>query len=157
MRQTLAEFTEANPVLEKMLWKAGFPRQMDTLRRVLELGQMYDSKAAVSIVSYHTSKSIKLPVALFEVPIAGLEVFMRDNFYNWAISVKADRPLNADFPRPLMLEPGCFEGFDRGDLPIYAAWKPDARRFSGHIWSGDSGLLVVLTRLLDTLAEIRER
>lgn len=156
-KQTLAEFTDANPMPEKMLWKRSAESQINVLGIVYEIGLHYDKEAALSVVSTHTSKSIKLPVALLEVPAARLEVIMRENFFNWAISVTSKNPLNADFPPPLLLEPdGCFEGYEGRDLPIYDAWEPDARRFSGNIWNG-GGLMIILTRLLDSLAEIRAR
>lgn len=47
------------------------------------------------VISTHYSKSVKLPVYLFYYK--GIEFILRNNFYNWKVSVNSSRILDLDF------------------------------------------------------------
>ena len=85
---------------------------------------------------------------------------LRDNFYNWAVSVDSANPADGEFSPPMSFNPGYsssiyFEGFDKAGLKVYGSWEADQRRFSGHIWNGAAALMLFLVRLLDSLGQIR--
>ncbi len=76
----------------------------------------------VMVISEHTSKSIKLPVFMLENKAIGMKIIMRDNFYNYKVSVISEKPFIADLAYyghtspPLKggaeyLHPAYFEGF----------------------------------------------
>ena len=48
------------------------------------------------VISTHSSKSILLPVYQITVPKYGLEIILRNNFYDWKISIDSKLELNFD-------------------------------------------------------------
>jgi hypothetical protein len=52
----------------------------------------------LTVISDHTSKSIKLPVYQLELQdVIGLTLTLRDNFHGWVVSVKSAQPIICDF------------------------------------------------------------
>lgn len=49
------------------------------------------------VISTHYSKSVKLPVFQINLEKYGIEIVLRNNFYDWKISVKSDKPLDFDY------------------------------------------------------------
>lgn len=49
------------------------------------------------VISTHFSKSVELPVVQMTRPDLGLVLTMRNNFYNWKLSVSTPKPFKADF------------------------------------------------------------
>ena len=49
------------------------------------------------VISSHTSKSVELPVVQMRRPDLGLVLTMRNNFYDWKLSVSTLKPFRADF------------------------------------------------------------
>lgn len=156
---TLAGFSEQNPIPETMIWKAAAERQMEFLDSVvLGLFRMRDREAGLRVAGRHTSKSIALPVVEIRAPTCGLWVCLRDNFYNWAVTVESRAHADGDFSvlnsEPDYMNKVYFEGFERSGLPVYGPHEDDQKHFSGHVWSGQAGLVVFLVRLLDSVARM---
>ena len=100
MNIPIQEWINANPVDDGMRWKGASVRQVtfvrDTLARLMGFGMSYrEYKAAnvCTVISEHRSKSIVLPVYSLNRPDVGLRLILRDNFYNWKISVISSRPV----------------------------------------------------------------
>lgn len=55
-----------------------------------------DCKATAMVVGEHKSKSVRLPVYSLERPDLGLQIVLRDNYYNWNVSVLSEIPVEAD-------------------------------------------------------------
>lgn len=55
-----------------------------------------ECKETAWVVGEHYSKSVTLPVFLFERPDLGLKVIMRDNFHDWNVSVVSEKPIKTD-------------------------------------------------------------
>ncbi len=70
-------------------------------------GEMRDVKRNAWVVGEHTSKSVRLPVYAFERQDLGLRLMMRDNHYNWKLSVQSEQPINCGilFTRLFITEP----------------------------------------------------
>ena len=49
------------------------------------------------VISYHYSKSVKLPVFQITLEKYGIEIVLRYNFYDWKISIKSDKSLDFDY------------------------------------------------------------
>jgi hypothetical protein len=88
----------------------------------------------VDVISYHTSKSINLPV--YKITLAnGVELIMRDNFYDWKVSVKSPKDLEFPFPTNLFSN-GCdedihycyCEGFEKEW--VYPSYKKSKSEFT---------------------------
>ena len=87
-----AEFTTPN---EDLIWKAGHPRQVKDL---MAIGHMLD--LPVRVVGKHRSKSVELPVGMFEADIGKEEkiyFLTRDNFYNLKLVVISSCPINISY------------------------------------------------------------
>ena len=99
MREPLQEWISQQTVGDEMLWKGAFGEQMEQMRgihRMMSIGLDYeDAKDGVAyVVSTHRSKSITLPVVLFERIDLGIVAIVRDNFYNWKLSVMSFEPID---------------------------------------------------------------
>lgn len=82
---SLDAWQEQNPVRDEMLWKGAAIKQIERFR---EMGR--EMNASVEVVGHHTSKSIRLPVAL----ITGTHgrFLLRDNFHDLNLCVLWDFP-----------------------------------------------------------------
>ena len=56
-----------------------------------------DKECGMIVVSEHFSKSVRLPVYRFERKDLGLEVLLRNNFFDWKLSVKSSIPIEGPF------------------------------------------------------------
>ena len=142
----------------------------DTLARLIWRGIKYDDipreperlDCAVTayVISEHRSKSVRLPVYSLERSGLGLQIVLRDNYYNWNVSVVSERPVAADLrgfvtdfrdeaerakyrPRDCW---GCcfFEGFP-AELML-GPYSKDRRKFS--LWTNGDHELYALVRNL---------
>jgi hypothetical protein len=91
-KQPLQGWVAKQVVGDEMLWKGAFGEQIEDMRglhRMFSVGMEYDdAKNAVAyVVSEHRSKSITLPVVTLERPDLGIVAIVRNNFYNWKLSV----------------------------------------------------------------------
>ena len=152
MRTHLNEWIKQQTVGDEMLWKGAFGGQMSNLRSLhysIAFGMDYDDyKDSVAwVVSTHRSKSITLPVVSYERPDLGLQFVVRDNFYNWKLSVISEKPIDDPlFPWLFFTVPPTepeytgnplatcyFEGFPK-EL-IFGYQSQDHRRWSAEISS----------------------
>lgn len=100
---TLDKWRKKNLVRETLLWRGAAETQtlwaLDTLpRAVMPVGwcQEDDAPSPVLVVSDHMSKSVVLPVYGVALPELGLFAVLRDNFYNWMLSLAVATPVNLD-------------------------------------------------------------
>ena len=111
----------------------------DTLARALaESREQWEG--AVTVISEHRSKSVRLPV--YRVALPGLELVMRDNFHNWAVSVRREKPDDVGgwglFDEKAQTS-GCYcEGFPDGS--VFGPYALNRRQFTVHIWGGTHDL-----------------
>ena len=127
---------------------------------------LYEKKRGiVTVICQHISKSVALPVYNFDRSDIGLRMIMRNNFYDWKLSVISDIPINADFDglfhTNTTLDPGytgnellsCyFEGFPE-DL-VFGYYD-----LNNSIWSasigGDNALWTVLFLIMKARGQIK--
>lgn len=99
---------------------------------------------AVSVIGQHLSKSVPLPVYEMRREDFGLRLVMRNNWYNWKLSVERPGGVEANFSclfhvtppvEPKYtgdeLSPVYFEGFRRED--IFGYYSQSKERFSANI------------------------
>lgn len=116
-----------NRVREEMTWRGAALREFQSLAAFAE-----ELGGHVSVVGYHTSKSIKLPVMEVTTPY-GVRVIVRDNFHDIKVSVWAPKPCNHDlFGLPAggdsYLHQVYFEGFQ--EKWIHPPFMLGAKEFS---------------------------
>lgn len=141
---------------DEMYYKGASARQImwvrDTLANVFNCGLVFEERRQVEVIATHTSKSVLLPVYSLERADCSLRLVLRENFFNWKLSVISGEPLDVDFSGLFHTTPPIdpsytgnplasvyFEGFPE-DL-IFGYYAPsDKRRFSAEIWGGDEAL-----------------
>jgi hypothetical protein len=159
MRVPLQEWISAQTVEDKMLWKGAFGHQMmflrDTLTPLIGAGLDYPiiRDQVAFVISTHRSKSITLPVVSYERPDIGLQLVVRENFYNFKLSVLSDiratrtnltgviiprlcltsPPPDPDYTGDC-LAPCYFEGFPPELIFGYFDQDPTGCRWSAEIW-----------------------
>lgn len=155
MNEPIQEWMSKQMVGDEMLWKGAWGRQLsfvrDDLTAVLATSLRYeDTKKITTVISTHRSKSIILPVYCMTREDLGLKLILRNNFYNWKLSVISEFPIEAPFEGlfyttpPIEpeytgnpLSPVYFEGFP-SDL-IFGYYTPsDGRKWSAEIWDNHS-------------------
>jgi hypothetical protein len=80
---------------ENLIWKAEHPSQVKDL---LAIGHLLD--LPVKVVGEHRSKSVRLPIGMFEAGIYTEEkvyFLTRNNFYNLKLVVVSSCPINIDY------------------------------------------------------------
>jgi hypothetical protein len=101
-----------------------------------------DPTATVSVVSWHESSGrLALPVVRVESLKFGLRVWMRDSFFDWAVTVESERPARMKVDPSQILTNGLrycyFEGFKRGGLPVHGPHERNPTRFSFHCFGNE--------------------
>ena len=130
MDTSLREWMVTHTVDDKMFWKSASGEQISFIYN--KLGpyvckeNYQDADEFIRVISDHRSKSIVLPV--YKIISAGRDItfILRDNFYNWKMSVISEKPIKANFDGLFYtsppvepdytgdhLDPVYFEGFDR--------------------------------------------
>lgn len=163
----LQDWINTHPVGAEMLWKGAAGGQLsfvrDVLARLFSVDDYDLYQKCAEVVSSHMSKSIDLPVYKLSRP--GLTIWLRDNFYNWKMSVKSDAPIEADFGGLFHTTPPIdpkytgdplnsvyFEGFS-GDY-IFGYYSKNNKQFSAEI-GGDHSLYVSVFLILKSLGLIK--
>lgn len=136
----LTEWAAANEPNPNLGYAPGYWPQIVFVRETLWplLFESFASKQddRLVVVGEHVSKSVRLPV--YSIKITDwLELRMRFNFHNWAISVKSERPVPDNFGA--LFDPadyhnlcaGYFEGF--GEDWIFAPYAQNQAQFSLHL------------------------
>lgn len=149
----LQDWITERVVADEMLWKGSWGHQMsflrDPLRRVAATGLEWDEmKQIAKVISTHMSKSVSLPVVEYTRKDLGLRLIVRNNFYNWKLSVVSKTPIKADFSglfhTTLPKQPkytgnplaDCyFEGFPNN--LIFGYYSQDKQKFSAKIDSDE--------------------
>lgn len=117
----LQEWFMDNRAKDEMIYKGAAENQIMFVRdRVHPIFvRDYDRRKEnpVRVVSTHTSKSVKLPVYMIEIP--KLRVIMRGNFHNWMVSVESRSVVAAPgvvINRPIISLPTKYDLFDRDQV-----------------------------------------
>lgn len=94
-------WVRVNRPTDNLIYKNGLGQQVCFVRDTLcnLLFSNYNEKEAnpVMVISTHTSKSVLLPVYQINIPKYGIEIILRDNFYDWKVSIASKRALIFDF------------------------------------------------------------
>jgi len=117
---------------EEMLWRDVALRQFRLFESIAA-----STGATVTVVSSHTSKSIKLPVVLLSYP-GGCAIQIRDNFYNYKVTVWSphhDVSLPAGIDGASKISECYCEGFPRGT--VLTSHAKDRRRFTAEVTDPD--------------------
>jgi len=162
--------TQQESTPDKMLCKEPSAFQImfarDVLKGILSRGLEYErARNILTVISEHTSKSVRLPVYNFDRSDIGLRVIARNNFYDWKISVISDSPINADFSglfhTTYPLDPKYtgnpltsvyFEGFP--EELIFGYYEGNHSKFSAEIGS-DEDLYTTLFLIMRALGQIQ--
>jgi len=170
MREPLQAWISEQLVPDEMLWKGAWGHQVqfvrDSLVPLVAVGLDYEDHQNVAwVISTHRSKSIDLPVYRLERPDLGLTLILRNNFYNWKLSVISTQPIGADFSGLFHTSPPIdpkytgdplhrvyFEGFPE-DL-IFGYYEANKQQFSAEIQS-DEVLYTALFLLMRQLGAIK--
>lgn len=101
------------------------------------------------VIGTHMSKSVLLPVMEITLKTVGVKMILRDNFYDWCVSIESDNDINCDFKGLITDRQGFYEGFPKNKIyPPYT--KDNKKRFSFCIGS-DYDLYVLMFLLRDYL------
>jgi hypothetical protein len=171
MDNKLQKWINERTVGDEMIWKGAFGHQVgfvrDTICNLVGWGLDYEDKERIAdVVSVHTSKSIVLPVYDLRRPDLGLRLVMRNNFYNWKLSVISKKPIIADFsglfPTTPPVEPDYtgnplspvyFEGFPK-ELIFGYYETSDKKKWSAEI-GGDYSLHTTIFLMLRSLDVVK--
>lgn len=126
-------------------------------------GTIDEKKSIVTVISEHMSRSVQLPVYHFDRSDIGLEIVLRNNFYNWKLSVISDFPIVADFdglfyttPDPNntdnCLSPVCFEGFPRH--LVFGYYSENNFKWSAELYN-DEAVWTTLFLILKSRKQIK--
>jgi len=144
----LQEWISAHLVTDEMLWKGAWGRQVEFVRDALcylvASGLSPDDEddykkflAIPDVISTHRSKSIELPVYELSRPDLGIRFILRNNFYNWKLSVLSEMPIIADFSGLFHTTPPVEPKYTGNELsPVYFEGFPDDLIF-GYYESSD--------------------
>jgi len=174
MKVKLQEWINEQVINNEMLWKGAFGEQMafvrDRLSYLVASGveREHDEKCSdiIGVISTHCSKSIILPVYEMCRKDLGLKLILRNNFYNWKLSVISDNPIQADFTGLFITSPPTDEEYTGNKLhPVYFEGFPqdlifgyydtsDKKRWSAEICD-DYNLTIVVFLIMRSLGVIK--
>lgn len=152
MRESLAEWIVSNTPKDEMIYKNAAQDQCEfianTIRPLIFLN-IDPKECKAHVIGTHKIKSIRLPVVEFWIP--GLRFVMRDNFYNWKVSVQCDKPIDIDPDK--LFDPNdersisdvyC-EGFELWD--VFGTYAANKQRFTVELYKNED-LIEFCTRVL---------
>lgn len=129
---------------DNMIYKQGFSDQVcfvrDTINQLFynnsQSGYEELKTNPVLVINTHTSKSIKLPVYKINLKKYNLSMIIRNNFYNWKVSVISEKEINVDFmglfKEDETINPIYCEGFK--DDQVFQCFKDNKRQFTMEIY-----------------------
>ena len=144
-RMPLSAWIEKHLPKPEMYWKDTATSQFKFLAKLSTFLFPNEAKRerCAAVVGTHWSKSIELPVVEFQLENA--RIVMRDNFYDWKVSVQIDEPIDIDVigssftelfdPKGEHSECYC-EGFSEYD--VFGSFDSDRRRFTVSIGNDDN-------------------
>jgi hypothetical protein len=170
MKVPIQDWYNSVTTKDSMIYKGASTEQMmfirDTLAYALSRGLFYEDRVIPQVISTHRSKSVDLPVAELSRPDLGLTIVVRNNFYNWKLSVETAAPLACDFTGLFItsppvepdytgdhLHPVYFEGFPRERIHGYYDTS-DRMKWSAEI-GGDYGLMTTIFLIMRALGAVQ--
>jgi hypothetical protein len=97
----LLTWSRVNDPDDNLIYKKGFWDQVMLIRDTINmmLNGSYEEYQAnpVMVINTHTSKSVTLPVYFINLKKYGVKMILRNNFYDWKVSVISDKELSMDF------------------------------------------------------------
>lgn len=148
MKERLNDWWSNNEPNENLIYKDELREQClfvrDTLMKplFLSIATDYDSykdyvneKCDISrsfipwVIGTHRSKSVLLPVMEMDLSSIGLKIILRNNFYDWCISVESKKDVDCDFMGLITDREGFYEGFPEDRIyPAYS--ESNKKKFS---------------------------
>ena len=130
MREKLNDWWSNNEPDENLIYKNGLSEQCVFVRDKL-MGDLFlyiatdylkyksfsDERSEILdkfmpyVIGTHRSKSVLLPVMEMNLSKIGLKIILRNNFYDWCISVESENDIDCDFMGLITDQKGYFEGF----------------------------------------------
>lgn len=108
-----------------------FVRDTVTILLAKTRDEFTDIQANIKVISEHTSRSLRLPVFLVQLA-DGTTFIMRNNSFNWKVSVSSPRDVEADFMDLFNLNEHIqsvyCEGFPK-DM-VYGSYAENKRQFT---------------------------
>lgn len=126
---------------ENLIYAKGCGRQVvfvrDEINELLRSSYEEWKENEPMVISTHRSKSVKLPVFQFTLEKYGVEIILRDNFYDWKVSINSEKPLELDFmglfdPTKVIPDVYC-EGFPKDK--VYGCYAQNHSQFTCEIES----------------------
>ncbi len=167
----LQNWIRVQTISDEMLWKGAWGRQVEFVRdRITGLfcaGLHYDEcEDITTVISTHRSKSVVLPVYKLHRADIGLTLILRDNFYNWKMSVISEKPLEVNLDGLCHTTPPIepdytgdylarcyFEGFPPEYIFGYYS-KSDKKTFSAEIGS-DNALWTAVFLIMRSIGVVK--
>jgi len=143
---TLTEWWGENIPNDQMLWKTSLEHQIGVIKSIpliLYSAEQADSKYifkkyleygdSVTVINTHTSKSILCPV--YKIVWRGITFILRNNFYNWKISVDSLFDIKVDFEN--IFEDSSIhrvycEGFSSKD--VFGSYSSNNKQFTVELY-----------------------
>ena len=130
MREKLNDWWSNNKPDENLIYKNGLTEQCVFVRDklmgnlflciatdYLKYKKFWDERCKIlddfmpDVIGTHYSKSVLLPVMEMDLSKIGLKIVLRNNFYDWCISVESENEVDCDFMGLITDQKGYFEGF----------------------------------------------
>lgn len=97
----LLSWCRVNEPSDEMIYKQGYWEQIIFIRDIINLifyteYEEYKNNP-VMVINTHRTKSIIMPVYEINIKKYGLKMILRDNLYDWKISVISEKEINIDF------------------------------------------------------------
>ena len=87
----------------------------------------FEDEQIARVISTHCSKSINLPVVEITRADLGIRFIMRNNFYDWKLTVISENPIEGDFAGIFMTEPPPEPEYTGNGLsPVYFQGFPES-------------------------------
>ena len=125
------------------------------------LSPIVNDEGKVCVISVHMSKSIKLPVYCIESGDKVLRIILRNNFYDWKVSVCSVKPIELDLSDlidPNEVISNCYcEGFPN-DL-TYGSYNQNHNKFTVELNGTYRVFLLVweITKALNIITKYRKQ
>ena len=130
-------WARVNKPRETLIYKGALTEQVQFVRDILTDKLIFSDLTWYEhdepmVISYHHSKSVKLPVFKIARVDYGIEFILRCNIYDWKISVKSKKPLDIDFMGLFNLKEEIYnincEGFPKDK--VYGCYEKNHSQFT---------------------------
>lgn len=135
---------------DKMLYKKAARDSIIFIRDIIT-NLFFNKEFTPMVISTHTSKSIKLPVVEIDLKSVGVKIVLRDNLYDWNVSIESENDIECDFMDTFKDENYhmCYcQGFPKDR--IHGMYKDNHKKFTCYI-GNDYTLFTFLWLLRDYL------